>query len=81
MKTKLMSKKISTLFLISVLTLNLNAQISIDSSSIVKTCWDCNIPIPPAFPGSIYIAVSGGVAPYNFSLTGVHPANVNPVTS
>ncbi|MBW6483721.1 MAG: T9SS type A sorting domain-containing protein [Vicingaceae bacterium] len=77
-------KKIIVLLVISVSTLYLNAQISIDSSSIVTTCLDCDsigsIPLPNPF-GSLYIAVSGGVAPYNFSLTGVHPANVTPVTN
>lgn len=84
LKIKLMRKKISILLLISTLTLNLNAQISIDSSSIVTTCLDCDSislnPLPNPF-GSLYIAVSGGVGPYTFSLTGAHAANTTPATA
>ncbi len=77
-------QKILTLLLVIVLAINLNAQISIDSSNVVTTCLDCDSinsnPLPNPY-GSLYIEVSGGVAPYTFSLTGSHPANTTPVNN
>ncbi|HCQ30748.1 MAG TPA: hypothetical protein DIU39_10705 [Flavobacteriales bacterium] len=78
-------KKI-TLNLILLLAINIiaNAQLTIDSVSVVKTCLSCDSigSNPPPSPyGSLYIEVSGGVAPYSFSLTGMHPANSTPLTT
>ena len=68
--------------LIVTLSYSINAQLTIDSTSVVNTCLDCDsigiVPLPSSY-GSLYIAVSGGVSPYLFSLTGMHSANTTPL--
>jgi PKD repeat protein len=75
-------KKIFNLLLIIALCSNAKAQITIDSTNIGYTCLDCDsigvVPLPNSY-GSLHIEVSGGVAPYFFSLTGDLPANLTPV--
>ncbi|MCW8897561.1 MAG: PKD domain-containing protein [Flavobacteriales bacterium] len=75
-------QKFTALLLILILSVTLKAQITIDSTNIVSTCLDCDSIVNPPNPyGSLYIAVSGGVPPFNFSLTGAHAANTTPVTA
>lgn len=77
-----MKKVILNIVLIAVISFSAKAQMVIDSTSIVKTCLQCidygTTPLPNPY-GSIYVAVSGGVSPYTFSLTGNLPANANPL--
>jgi len=78
-------KKITlNLLLMFTLSFSLKAQLVIDSATVKNTCLDCDsigvVPLPNAY-GSLTIGVSGGISPYNFSLTGLHAANTTPLTT
>jgi hypothetical protein len=75
-----MLRKIIQLLLVLTISASVKAQITIDSTNLVKTCLDCDSIGTSLLPsGSIYIEVSGGVNPFLFSLTGLHAANT-PIT-
>lgn len=79
-----MKKIVLSLVLIFSLSYSINAQLTIDSTKVVNTCLDCDsvgiVPLPNSY-GSLYIAVSGGVSPYSYSLTGLHSANTTPLNT
>lgn len=76
-----MKKNIIGILTFIIINISVKAQMSIDSSLVVKTCLDCNDintnPLPFS-PGSLYIEVTGGIPPFLFSLTGINPANSTP---